>query len=43
LGYCIDKAKPPDPDQNSSPNDPDIAELKPHRAAVISKFMNGAK
>jgi hypothetical protein len=25
----------PDPDQDSSPNDPDVVELKPHRPAVI--------
>jgi uncharacterized protein YjbJ (UPF0337 family) len=40
--YCdrdTDTAKPPDPEQNSSLNDPDIAELRPHRAAVIDKFM----
>jgi hypothetical protein len=32
----------PDPEQNSSLNDPDIVELKPHRAAVIKKLVRGA-
>jgi hypothetical protein len=39
----IGTAKSPDPEQNSSLNDPDIAELRPHRAAVIDKFMIDAE
>jgi uncharacterized protein YjbJ (UPF0337 family) len=31
----------PLPDQNSSPNDPDVVELKPHRGIVIRMFPNG--
>jgi hypothetical protein len=38
----IDRAVSPDPEQNSSLNDPDIVELKPHRAAVIKELVRGA-
>jgi uncharacterized protein YjbJ (UPF0337 family) len=31
-----------DAGQNSSPNDPDIVELKPHRQAWLPAFANGA-